>query len=322
MSSDCPKYCVDFELRDLTWAVIASRHPSLRQAAETLNVRQSTLSRRLRHLEDRVGTKLFERTNGGTRPTPIGSEFIASANRILEETSAVLRTLKARSRGESGPLTIGVCASFSRGDMYAAFMEYSRRFPDVEIHVVDGTYSSLLNQVAMNAVDVAIVARTNLIPGRSSLSLWSERVVVAIPMDHELSHNAKIQWFELANCRVLLPVGGSGPELETLLVTKVGIGQRPRILRHDLGVDRLLSLVSIGHGLLLLLEGATGLHSEGVVYRGLHDGEEPTRVNFTAHWCETSDNPSLAPFIEMLKEKYPDLSPIACPPDSSQTQRW
>ncbi|WOJ88431.1 LysR family transcriptional regulator [Methylocapsa polymorpha] len=56
------------ELRDLKWAIIAARHRSLRQAAETLNVRQSTLSRRLRDLELEVDASLFERSNGGTRP--------------------------------------------------------------------------------------------------------------------------------------------------------------------------------------------------------------------------------------------------------------
>ena len=50
------------ELRDLRWALVVSRHRSLRQAAATLNVRQSTLSRRLRDLEYRLEgiVKLFD----------------------------------------------------------------------------------------------------------------------------------------------------------------------------------------------------------------------------------------------------------------------
>ncbi|MCW6511981.1 LysR family transcriptional regulator [Lichenifustis flavocetrariae] len=67
------------ELRDLRWAIVAARHRSLRQAAEALNVRQSTLSRGLRALEFRLGAVLFERTNGGTRPTIEGQEFLEAA---------------------------------------------------------------------------------------------------------------------------------------------------------------------------------------------------------------------------------------------------
>ncbi len=60
------------ELRDLRWALVAARHRSLRQASETLHIRQSTLSRRLQDLEYQLGTALFERTNDGTRPTIVG----------------------------------------------------------------------------------------------------------------------------------------------------------------------------------------------------------------------------------------------------------
>ncbi|WP_235885629.1 helix-turn-helix domain-containing protein [Bradyrhizobium niftali] len=56
------------EFRDLRWAIAASQHRSLRKAAETLRIKQSTLSRCLRSLEHTLGSKLFERTTGGTRP--------------------------------------------------------------------------------------------------------------------------------------------------------------------------------------------------------------------------------------------------------------
>ena len=67
---------MNIELRDLRWAIVASQHRSLRQAADALSVRQSTLSRRLREVEQRLGVRLFERTTGGTSPTLPGREFL------------------------------------------------------------------------------------------------------------------------------------------------------------------------------------------------------------------------------------------------------
>jgi hypothetical protein len=84
----------------LRWAVIAAQHKSLRQAAETLNIRQSTLSRGLRNLEHQLGAILFERTNGGTRPTLAGEEFLDAARRIIKEAEAIAARVKMRSRGE------------------------------------------------------------------------------------------------------------------------------------------------------------------------------------------------------------------------------
>jgi DNA-binding transcriptional LysR family regulator len=96
------------EVWDSRLAVIASQHRSLRQTAEALNIRQSTPSRRLRDLEDRLDAVLFVRTNGGTRATIASLEFIETARRILEDGDAAFRRLKTRSRGEIGQLGIGV----------------------------------------------------------------------------------------------------------------------------------------------------------------------------------------------------------------------
>jgi len=75
---------VDVELRDLRLAVVTSQHRSLRQAAEALNIRQSTLSRRLHEIERQLGVVLFERTNCASAskwdPTFAGIKFL---NRIV-----------------------------------------------------------------------------------------------------------------------------------------------------------------------------------------------------------------------------------------------
>jgi DNA-binding transcriptional LysR family regulator len=122
---------VSIELRDLRRAIVVSQHRSLRQAADALNIRQSTLSRGLRDLEYQLGAILFERTNGGTRPTIEGQEFVAAAQRILDETDKITGRLKTRSRGESGRLTIGVHASLSAGNLRSTLVDYHRRFPNV-----------------------------------------------------------------------------------------------------------------------------------------------------------------------------------------------
>ena len=148
---------VDIELRDLRLALVTSQHRSLRQAAEALNIRQSTLSRRLHEIERQLGVVLFERTNGGTRLTTVGLEFVASAKRILDDVDTELQRLRSRSRGELGLLAIGVHASPSAGNMHTTLVEYHRRFPDVDVRTVDGSHERLLCALAGNAVDVAIM---------------------------------------------------------------------------------------------------------------------------------------------------------------------
>lgn len=296
------------ELRDLKWAIIASQHRSLRQAASSLTIRQSTLSRRLRDLEYRLGAVLFERTNGGTKPTKAGREFLETARRIVEETDAALVRLKARCRGDSGQLTIGVYASFSTGNLRATLMEHRRRFPDVETYTVDGARDRLLSELSANAIDVAIMSACSPCWDDRTLPLWSERVIVALPDHHPLSSCAMIHWSDLSNERLLIPQRGPGQELEKVLVAKLHYLDPQSILHQDVGLDRLLSLVGAGYGLLPVLEGATGAQYDGVVYREIHDDSGPTRLNFIACWRQTNSNPTLGPFLGMLRERYPDLS--------------
>src|SRR4051794_6028538 len=83
-------------------------------------------------------------------------------------------------------------------------------------------------------------------PDDSSLSVWSERVVVAVPEDHPLTRRHVVHGSELSNEALLLPQRGPGPEFLKLFVSKVRHSDPCRLLRHDVGLDRLLTLVGSG----------------------------------------------------------------------------
>jgi CheY-like chemotaxis protein len=90
------------EFRELKWALVAAQHRSLRRAAETLNIRQSTLSRRLRDLELQLGAVPFERTRGGTKPTaagqrPAGAGQHAPYHGSVDKTPRLIRCLSRMS---------------------------------------------------------------------------------------------------------------------------------------------------------------------------------------------------------------------------------
>lgn len=296
------------ELRELKWAIVAAQYRSLRRAAETLNIRQSTLSRSLRQLESKLGGVLFERTNGGTNPTPEGKEFVEAARRIAESLEIVASRFRASSLGKTGHLTIGVHVSLATGNLKATLAEYHRKCPAVAVQIVDGARERLLAETLANAIDVAVVIAQGGGWDDRSLSLWSERVIVALPEGHSLCDRAVLKWADLAGYPILVQERGAGPEMQRLLEAKLGAFASQRFSRQDGGIDRLMGMVGAGFGLYLLFEGATGAHYDDVVYREVHDPEGPTRVNFAACWRGASRNPTLKPFLELLENRYPDLS--------------
>ena len=76
---------MSIEVRQLRYAVMTADTQSFSRAAATLNVKQSTLSRRILQLEERLGVKLFERTTRGAEPTENGKLFIEQARRIVTD---------------------------------------------------------------------------------------------------------------------------------------------------------------------------------------------------------------------------------------------
>lgn len=299
---------MDVELRDLKWAVIASQHRSLRRAAEVLNIRQSTLSRRIRDIEYNLGVKLFDRTNGGTYPTTAGKEFLDAARQIVMETAAIITSLKIRSNGGSGRLTIGVCAALSAGNLRAALTDYRHRFPDVGVRIVDGSRLQLLSDLSADVVDVVVMMGKWPQWADKTLPLWTERVVAALPENHPLSLRPVIHWTDLMDERLIVNQRDPGLEFYGLLIAKIGRCGLGQVMEHDVGLDRLLSLIGAGLGITLVAEGATGAFYTGVAYREIHDETGPTRLTFAAYWRQDNDNPTLQSFLAMLRERYPDLA--------------
>jgi hypothetical protein len=57
-----------------------------------------------------------------------------------------------------------------------------------------------------------------------------------------------------------------------------------------------------------MLEGATAIRYGGVTYHEIYEDAGPTRLQFSAYWRGCNRNYTLAPFLALLRQRYPDLS--------------
>lgn len=297
------------ELKHLRYTEVAERCGSFRKAADLLALKQSNLSRRVRHLEEQLGVTLFERTNGGVRPTSAGRDFINGVRRVLNELQIVVDGAKAVGRGEAGYLTIGFYTSLSAGNLRASLVEYGRRFPQVAINTVEGSRSRLFDGIQNGTVDIAIVTGEPTSDCNRSLVLWSERIIVALPEDHPLAANEIIYWTDLKRERFLLSERDPGSEIQDILVAKLSSpGDLPDVVRHDVGPENIKSLVGAGRGVSLMCEACMGASYAGVVYREARDGNGSTRIGYSAFWKSSNENPALGNFIRLLEERCPPVA--------------
>jgi DNA-binding transcriptional LysR family regulator len=119
----------------LTFLAIC-RHGSFVAAAEALGVADSTVSRRLDHLEARLGTRLVERSTRGLTLTEAGClyrEQVQIAADALRHGEDVVR---AWMRRPAGRLRIAAPSAMVRFFLAPLVVSYLERFPDVALEVV------------------------------------------------------------------------------------------------------------------------------------------------------------------------------------------
>jgi DNA-binding transcriptional LysR family regulator len=303
---DAPRRFSVITLQNLQCAVAAADHGSFRRAAEALLLKQSTLSRAIRQLEDAIKVDLFDRSSGGVQATAAGNDFLRSARSILVQMDTLVAAAHSNGRGEAGRLAVGFYTSLSTGNLRATLMDFRRRYPEVDLSMVERSRPDLVVALRNGILDIAIIAGEIPATEGEVLPLWSERILVALPETHSFASRSHLYWTDLQSETILLTLCDPGRELEDLLMAKlVSPSARPKIDRQDVSRGIIKSLVSAGFGISLVTESDVGVNFSGLTYREVRDGAGPSRVGFTAHWRQRNNNPALASFLKLLGERYP-----------------
>ena len=104
---------------------------SIHGAADALDLTQSAVTKRIQHLERRIGGELLERGRFGARPTALGRAVYPPARRALQELDEVMRAA-AHLRAERAP-RLALAASATTGEFLVPgwLAEFRRVAPEV-----------------------------------------------------------------------------------------------------------------------------------------------------------------------------------------------
>lgn len=92
-----------FEWDDLKYFLAVARHGSTVAAAKALSLSQSTVHRRLKELERRLGCRLVLRSPTGYKLTELGEQLVGHAAWVEEAALAFQRGATESRAGLSGP---------------------------------------------------------------------------------------------------------------------------------------------------------------------------------------------------------------------------
>lgn len=292
------KHFRPIELRHLRYFLAAAEQGSFRKAGAAFGVRESSISRRIRDLEDQLGASLFQRHNGGVRLTFAGQRFRQQAEEMLQHVQDSARDIAAIGRAENGRIAVGVPPSLPAGFLAELFRAYDQHHGGVHIDFIEGETATHAAAVARLDLDVAFVAGARQWPGCEVTPLWTEQLFVTLPERHPLAGQAHLDWPSLAGECVVLRQTAATPEAGDAIVQRlVEAGHGITLQPQGVGHDTLLPLVAMGRGLALTSEATVAILFPGIVYRPII-GETLT---FSALWSAKNDNPALRCLLSIAR---------------------
>ena len=146
------------------------------RAAARLNVGQTTVSARVRTLEQLLGRPLFVRNKGGASLTPAGEQFLRYAPTFVQLWQRA-RQQVAVPPGHRAILTIGSEVSLWQPLLLDWVLWMRRSLHDIALRVHVDVPQDLINQVAAGLVDVAIMYAPQHRPGLKIDLLLEEELV-------------------------------------------------------------------------------------------------------------------------------------------------
>lgn len=178
------------KLQQLRYVWEVSRHNlNVSATAQGLFTSQPGISKQVRLLEDELGVEIFARSGKHlTRVTPAGMAIIELAGQVLRLTDNIKEVAQEFSDERRGSLSIATTHTQARYALPPVIQAFTRTYPDVALHMQQGTPKQIAQMVSEGQADFAIATE--------SLELFNDLVLlpcyrwnrcVLVPQGHPLA---------------------------------------------------------------------------------------------------------------------------------------
>ncbi len=179
---------------------VAHHELNVSLTAQSLFTSQPGISKQIRLLEDELGVEIFSRSGKHlTRITPAGQTIIEQAGEILRKVDSIKRVAQEFSDEQTGSLTVATTHTQARYALPHAISRFISRYPDVSLHMHQGTPMQIAEMAANGTVDFAIA--TEAMEHFGDLIMlpcyrWNRCIVV--PRDHPLTRLETLSLADIA----------------------------------------------------------------------------------------------------------------------------
>ncbi|TQV82216.1 LysR family transcriptional regulator [Denitrobaculum tricleocarpae] len=280
------------ELSELRIFMAVVREGGITRAAERLNRVQSNVTTRIRQLEERLETRLFDRRGKKLVLTAAGQTLLDYADRLLAlaaEAEAALADDKPR-----GVFRLGAMESTAAIRLPEPLARYSRLYPEVTMEMRTGNPAQLANALLAGEIEAAFVAEPVAEARFDSVPAFVEEPVIVTSQDHP-------------------PIGKTKRVPDTMIVFEQGCPHRRRLEAWyaqrgslpertvELGsYHAMLGCVSAGMGAALVPRSVISTFPEGTRLRITTLPKGQNRIRTLMIWPKDSRSPKVEALRELL----------------------
>jgi DNA-binding transcriptional LysR family regulator len=160
---------MDIDPRRLRVLLAVARSGGVLAASDELGITPSAVSQQLSKLEKETGHALVVRTPKGSLLTPAGMA-VAEAGEEIERALSVAAARMDSGARVAGVVRVGGFTSFMRTVVIPRLPEWRKRYPQVQIHIVEDVFPILMRLLRQRQLDAIVVELDSTTAEQQTLS--------------------------------------------------------------------------------------------------------------------------------------------------------
>ena len=186
-----------------------ARHLSFSRAAEELHLSQPAVSMQVRGIEVILGLPLTEQLGRKIFLTEAGHEVLHASRAITARLDDLQSNLAQLQGIDSGRLNLAVTSTVN-AVATGILVRFRGRYPGVSIHLGVSNRESVLEQLAANRIDLAIMGQVPDGLELEATRIMDNPLVAIAPPDHPFAQKKKVSLRDLSSEPFLVREAGSG----------------------------------------------------------------------------------------------------------------
>jgi DNA-binding transcriptional LysR family regulator len=240
-------------------------------AAELLGVSAPGISRLVKHTEDSLGLRLFERREGLFIPAVEASAVFDQVREVHRGVENLQTALTKLQKGEGAGLSFASAPSVAQFIAARVLRTVRSRYPDLFIDLNILKIEETVEYLLLERGEFVIMSSAIQNPGVENLELARGRIVAVLPEGHRLAQKAVISVHDLVD-EPLIGVDPADPYGEILVRPFTEAGIRPQQSIRGRFAQTVVSLVRHGLGVALIDEFSVAeVYLPGLVRRPLRE---------------------------------------------------